>query len=137
MPPPNFYHDRWPHSAPENTQNPSMWMQAPAQAVSAPYLPLPPHPQYRRSPQRMGGRATHLQTPPVATRLRTGSNYDLYAAESEYGPYCFEENVSFSVSVPSSQIGSGRGGTSTRTRVAMGWLLPNETGYSPTTLTPG
>ncbi|KAG9098749.1 hypothetical protein FS749_003042 [Ceratobasidium sp. UAMH 11750] len=124
MPPPNFYHDRWPHPAPENTQNPSMWMQAPAQAASAPYFPLPPHPHYRRSPQRMDGRATHPQTPPVASRLRTGSNYDPYAAESEYGPYYFEENVSFSVSVPSSQRGSGQGGHE--------YTYPRRDGLAPT-----
>jgi hypothetical protein len=109
MPPPNFYHDHWPHPAPENTQNPSMWMHAPAQAAPAPfYQPqLQLQPQYRRSPQRMDGHAANSQTPPAATRLRTGSNYDPNAAESEYGPYYFDENISFMVSAPLPQTGSG------------------------------
>ncbi|KAG9126686.1 hypothetical protein FRC07_002379 [Ceratobasidium sp. 392] len=122
MPPPNFYHDRWPHPAPENTQNPSMRMQASAQAASAPY-PLPP--QYRRSTQRMDARATHSQTPPAATRLRTGSNYDPYGAEPEYGPYYFEENVSFSVSVPPSQRGADRGGLDQYTHTRHDGLAPS------------
>ena len=98
MPLPNFHHDRWPHPGPGNTQNPSVWMNSSVQTPRQ----QPSQLQHRHSSRAMNGHSAHPQTPPSAVRLRTGSNYDPYAAEAEHGPY-FDNDLSGSATLPAAQ----------------------------------
>ncbi|CAE6516416.1 unnamed protein product [Rhizoctonia solani] len=85
MPPSNFYRDQWPYPASGSPQNPPTWAH-PQIHTSRP--PPPHHPQYRPSPRLMNEHIAGSQI-----RLRTGSNYDSYAAEAEYGPYFEDEQI--------------------------------------------
>ncbi|KAB5588582.1 hypothetical protein CTheo_7978 [Ceratobasidium theobromae] len=72
--PPTFSHDRWPHPTSGTPQNPQIWTHSQSLPRQLP-------------PRHMDDRIAN----PTATRLRTGSNYDPYAAEAEYGPYYLDE----------------------------------------------
>ncbi|KAH7339641.1 hypothetical protein B0J17DRAFT_369127 [Rhizoctonia solani] len=93
MPPSNFYRDRWPYPASGSPQNPPAW------AHPQIHPPRPPHQsqsqsqsQYRPSPHLMNEHMASSQIP-SSIRLRTGSNYDSYVAEAEYGPYFEDEQI--------------------------------------------
>ncbi|CAE6459078.1 unnamed protein product [Rhizoctonia solani] len=89
MPPSNFYRDRWPYPASGNPQNPPTW----AHPQVHPPHHLPPHQSHSRPfSHLMNERMSSSQIPPPI-RLRTGSNYDSYTAEVEYGPYFEEEQT--------------------------------------------
>ncbi|KAJ1304605.1 hypothetical protein OPQ81_005747 [Rhizoctonia solani] len=90
MPPSNFYRDRWPYPASGNPQNTPTW----GHPQVHPPRHLPPH-QYRLYSQLMNEHMSS-QLPP-SIRLRTGSNYDSYTIEAEYGPY-FEGQTAQQVS---------------------------------------